>query len=53
LTPLRQEFLRQFGLDLTPVGTITAERGLRLMRGDGSHLTLPTQAFDHFHRPSR
>jgi thiamine-monophosphate kinase len=52
LAPLQAEFRAQFGIDLTPIGVITAERTLRLVRADGSQIPLSPQAFDHFHRPS-
>jgi thiamine-monophosphate kinase len=50
LTPLLDEFRAQFGIDLTPVGIMTAERSLRLVHADGSQTPLSPQAFDHFHR---
>jgi len=50
LTPLREEFRQRFGLDLTRVGSISAERGLRIVQVDGSQTSLAPQAFDHFHR---
>jgi thiamine-monophosphate kinase len=50
LAPRREEFRRQFGIDLTPIGVITAERALRLVRADGSRVPLTPQGFDHFHR---
>lgn len=50
LAPLRQEFRTQFGIDLTHIGVITAERALRLVRADGSQTPLSPQAFDHFQR---
>jgi thiamine-monophosphate kinase len=52
LAPLCQEFHRRFGLDLTRIGMITAERGLRLTHGDGSQASLSPQAFDHFQPPA-
>jgi thiamine-monophosphate kinase len=51
LAPLRAEFRARFGIDLTPIGVITAERTLHLMRADGSQTPLSPRAFDHFQRP--
>jgi thiamine-monophosphate kinase len=48
LTPWLDEFRRQFDLELTRVGVMTAERALWLMHADGSQTPLAPQAFDHF-----
>ncbi len=50
LTPLRQVFRTQFGIDLTHIGVITPERALRLVQTDGAQRPLSPQAFDHFNR---
>jgi thiamine-monophosphate kinase len=49
---LQEKFRVQFGIDFTHIGVITAERGLQLVRADGSQISLSPQAFDHFHRPT-
>jgi thiamine-monophosphate kinase len=51
LASRQEEFRRQFGIDLTAIGVITTERTLRLVRADGTHVSLAPQGFDHFHRP--
>jgi thiamine-monophosphate kinase len=48
LASKREEFRTRFGIDLTPIGVITAERSRQLVRGDGSHTPLLPQGFDHF-----
>jgi thiamine-monophosphate kinase len=50
LTPFLGEFRGQFGIELTRVGGMTAERSLWLIHADGSRTLLSPQAFDHFQR---
>jgi hypothetical protein len=49
LSLLLDEFRAQYGIGLTRVGVMTAERGLLLVHADGSEAPLFPQAFDHFH----
>jgi thiamine-monophosphate kinase len=49
LSPFLDAFRPRFGIGLTQIGTMTAERALRLVHADGSQALLSPQAFDHFH----
>jgi thiamine-monophosphate kinase len=45
---LLEELGRELGLPLTPIGRITAERGLILRGEDGAPIALERMGFDHF-----
>jgi thiamine-monophosphate kinase len=51
LSALMETFRRQFGLELTRVGSITPEPALRLIRADGAGVPLAPQAYNHFRPP--
>jgi thiamine-monophosphate kinase len=48
LSPLLDTFREQFGIHLTRIGTMMAERALQLVHANGARSQLSPQAFDHF-----